>query len=93
MVLGARAGEGTSPHQQSAETQQNQARLAQTHAPENFPGLIAGIFGERLLGRIVEQIHEAAVIRLLKIVERAAKQKVQIQFAAQCFQFMACAAI
>ena len=64
----------TVAHQQAAQAQQHQARLAQANSPEHFPRFIAGTSPERLLRGIVEQVHQIAVIRLLKSVQRAAQQ-------------------
>src|SRR5271170_2954336 len=69
--------------QQPAQPQQNQPRLAQTHAPQNFPRLVARIFAQRLLRRIIQQIHQLAVIILLKIVQRTPQQQMQIQLPPQ----------
>lgn len=80
----------TSPHQQPPESQQDQPRLAHTDAPHQFPCFVAGIFAQRLLDRIVGQIHQAAVVGLLKFMNRAAEQQVNVEFPTQSAQLGAC---
>src|SRR5271155_3137599 len=72
--------------QEPAQPQQNQSRLAQTNAPQNLPRLIARIFTQRLLRRIIQQIHQLAVIILLKIMQRTPQQQMQIELAPQFSQ-------
>ena len=90
--IGARAFDRPAAHQQPAQTEQHKARLAQADSPEDLPGLVARILAQRTLGRIVEQVDEAAVVGLLKTVQRPAQQEMQIELAAQGAQFAARAA-
>src|SRR6202041_2666127 len=79
----AQTAQRSAMRQQPAQPQQNQSRLTQTNAPQNFPHLVARIFAQRLLRWIIQQIHQLAVIILLKFVQRPPQQKMQIQFAPQ----------
>src|SRR5580692_3561897 len=89
----ARRTQRSPMRQQPAQPHQNQPWLAQTNAPQNFPRLIARIFTQRLLRRIVQQIHALAVIILLKFVQRTPQQKMQIQLPPQFPQHAARPAI
>src|ERR1700691_5270022 len=76
----ARRTQRSPRRQQSPQPHQNQSRLAQTHAPQNLPSLVARIFTQQLLRRIIQQIRQLAVIILLKFMQRTPEQQVQIQF-------------
>src|SRR5580698_5032956 len=67
--LGVRSRECAFTRKQAAKTQQNEPGLTQTYAPQNLPGFIPRIATQRLLGRRIQQVHELAVIGLLKIVQ------------------------
>src|SRR5260370_23660008 len=70
-------------HEQAAQPEKHQARLAAHHVPQETCGLIAVDFAERLPRRSVQQIHQLRIILLLKMVQRAADQPVRPQFTPQ----------
>jgi hypothetical protein len=65
--------ERPSAGQQAPQRKKNEPRLAQADAPQNPKRFVAVVVAQGLLNRIVEQIHEAAVVRLLEIMERPAQ--------------------
>lgn len=89
---GADAAERATVSQQAAQTHQNQTRLAQAHATENFQGFVAGILAEGTARRSAQGIDEAAVVVLLKMMDGAANEEMQIEFTAQAAKFAARAA-
>ena len=76
-----REAEGARAHQEAAEAEEGEARLAEADAPDNFPGLVAGVVRKGLLGGFAEEIDEATVIGLAKIVEAPAEEEVDVKFA------------
>ena len=61
--------------------------MTQANAPQNLKSFVARIRAEGLFRRIVQEIHEPAVIGLPEIVKRTAQQKMKVEFAAQSPQF------
>src|ERR1700722_3036160 len=92
-VLRANFGEDRAAGKQAAESEQKQARLAQGDVPENARGFVAGVLAQRAARRIVHEIDEAAVIRLLELMNRLANEQVEIELPSQRTQFAAFSAI
>src|SRR6266851_8585439 len=86
-------GQDGAARKQPAKAEQQEARLAEGDVPENARGLVARVLAQRPPRRCIHQIDQAAVVGLLELVDGAAYQKVQIEFAAQGAQFAAFASI
>src|SRR6266851_1070124 len=76
-------------HQQAAQSEKDEARLAAYYVPKQTIGFIAIDLAERLPRRRIEQVHQLRIIPLPKMVQRAADQPVRAQLAAQSTEFMA----
>src|SRR5713226_5105360 len=76
-------------HQQAAQSEKDEARLAAYYVPKQTIGFIAIDLAERLPRRRIEQVHQLRIIPLPKMVQRAADQPVRAQLAAQSTELMA----
>src|ERR1700722_5552375 len=65
--------------EQSTEAHQQQTRLALANVPQNAHGVVARILSQGTPGRIIQQVDQAAIVRLLKMVQRFAQQQMGIQ--------------
>src|SRR5580704_4496043 len=86
-------GEDGTAGEQSAQSEQEETRLAQGNVPENARGFVTRVLAERAARRVVHEIDQAAVVRLLELMNRLANEQVQIEFAAQRTQLAAFPAI
>src|SRR5579863_9963331 len=86
-------GKDRAPGEQAAQGKQQEARLAEGNVPENSRGFVTRVLAERAACRVVHQIDEAAVIRLLELVDGFPNKQVEIEFPAQRTQFAAFSAI
>jgi uncharacterized protein (UPF0303 family) len=61
--------------------------LVKAEAPKDSAWFVAGIFFKILPGTGIQEIHQARVTRLVKIVDDLANQKMNIQLSAKVAQF------
>ena len=80
-------------HEKAAQTEPQKEGLTKADARKHFPGFVPGILGERLLRGIIEQVDEAAIVGLLKFMERPAQQQMHVEFPAQGSQLAAHSAV
>src|SRR5258708_21513159 len=85
--------EDRTAREQPAKSEQEQARLAERDVPQNVGGFVARVLAQRAARRSVHQIHQAAVVRLLELMNRFANQQMEIEFAAQRAKLAALSAI
>jgi hypothetical protein len=73
--------------EQSTEAHQQQTRLALANVPQNAHGVVARILSQGTPGRVIQQVDQADIVRLLKMVQRFAQQQMGIQLTAEREQF------
>src|SRR4029077_19433824 len=76
-------GKDRAAGEQPAKSEQQEARLAEGDVPENARSLVARVLAERAARRVVHEIDQAAVVRLLELMNRLANQLVEIELAPQ----------
>src|ERR1700746_637680 len=76
-------------HQQAAQTEQYQARLAAQDAPEQSSRMVAMNLAQRLARGDVQQVHQAGIILLLEVMHGLPYEPVRIQFTTQGAKFTA----
>ncbi|HZS71337.1 MAG TPA: hypothetical protein VFA13_05830, partial [Candidatus Acidoferrum sp.] len=75
-------------HEQAAQAEKKEARLAADQVPEEACGFIAMDIGEGLASGGIQQIDKPGIIALLEMMHAAANQAVRFQFAAKASQFL-----
>src|ERR1039457_1564047 len=78
-------------HEQGAEAEEHQLRLAANDVPKEAGGFVAVNFGQRCADAGVQEVDQLRIIFLLKMMHGAADKPVSGEFAAQYAQFSAAA--
>jgi hypothetical protein len=80
-------------HQQAAQAQKYELRLAANDVPKKACGFVTVDLAERCADAGVQEVNQLRIILLLKMVQRAADEPMGAQFAAECAQFGAAARV
>src|ERR1700733_7439016 len=80
-------------HEQAAETEEHELRLAANDVPKEAGGFVAVNFGQRCADAGVQEVDQLRIVFLLKMMHGAADEPVGGEFAAQYAQFNAAARV
>ena len=75
--------------EQSAKSKQRQARLPANHVPKQPRGFVSINLSQRLARRVIQHVHQFAIIVLLEMVQRSPYEPVRFQFSPKRAQFAA----
>jgi hypothetical protein len=78
-----------SSRQSRSESKQQESRLVETEAPQNSSRFVSGVFLKILPRTRIQEVHQARVAGLVKIVDDFANQQMNIQLPAKLAQFAA----